>query len=166
MDVTILKDIQDLIRKPVSSELLAFVAEQASLVIPCYNTPITPAVTTTTTTATITTPTAVLPTLHSFIGFLVKRSSVRTGTLLGSLVFLHRLQQSLYNIAKGMSCTSHRIFLATLIVTSKALHDTSPKNKHWAKYATYFTLSEINLMEKQLLSLMVNIIYFSNIKKS
>ncbi|CEP15680.1 hypothetical protein [Parasitella parasitica] len=145
MDEAILKDIQDLIRRPVSSELLAFVADQAALVIPCYNT-------------TVTTPTAtavgVLPSLHSFIGFLVKRSSVRAGTLLGSLVFLHRLQQSLSNIAKGMACTSHRIFLATLIVTSKALHDTSPKNKHWAKYAAYFTLSEINLMEKQLLSLM------------
>ncbi|KAL7321701.1 PHO85 cyclin-1 [Mucor circinelloides] len=143
MDETILKDIQDLIRRPVSSELLAFVAEQAALVIPCYSN-----------TTIITTAVGVLPPLHSFIGFLVKRSSVRTGTLLGSLVFLHRLQQSLSNIAKGMPCTSHRIFLATLIVTSKALHDTSPKNKHWAKYAAYFTLSEINLMEKQLLSLM------------
>ncbi|KAL9540911.1 hypothetical protein MBANPS3_009419 [Mucor bainieri] len=143
MDETILKDIQDLIRRPVSSELLAFVAEQAALVIPCYNN-----------TAATTTAVGVLPPLHSFIGFLVKRSSVRTGTLLGALVFLHRLQQSLSNIAKGMPCTSHRIFLATLIVTSKALHDTSPKNKHWAKYAAYFTLSEINLMEKQLLSLM------------
>lgn len=146
MDETILKDIQDLIRRPVSSELLAFVAEQAALVIPCYSN-----------TTIITTASGVLPPLHSFIGFLVKRSSVRTGTLLGTLVFLHRLQQSLSNIAKGMPCTSHRIFLATLIVTSKALHDTSPKNKHWAKYAAYFTLSEINLMEKQLLSLMVRI---------
>ncbi|KAI8642609.1 hypothetical protein BD408DRAFT_443319 [Parasitella parasitica] len=143
MDKVVLKDIQDLIRRPVSSEMLAFVADQAALVIPCYHT-----------TAPTTTAAGVLPPLHSFIGFLVKRSSVRAGTLLGSLVFLRRLQQSLSNIAKGMACTSHRIFLATLIVTSKALHDTSPKNKHWAKYAAYFTLPEINLMEKQLLSLM------------
>jgi hypothetical protein len=138
-----LKDIQDLIRKPVSSELLSHVSDQAALVIPC---------------SAMDGKYGVLPPLASFIGFLVKRSSVRTGTLLGSLVFLHRLQQTLANIAKGMPCTSHRIFLATLIVTSKALHDTSPKNKHWAKYAAYFTLSEINLMEKQLLSLMVSTI--------
>lgn len=150
MDQVILKDIQDMIRKPVTSELLSYVSDQAALVIPCYSHQ------TTSSSSAIDGKYGVLPPLASFIGFLVKRSSVRTGTLLGSLVFLQRLQQTLANIAKGMPCTSHRIFLATLIVTSKALHDTSPKNKHWAKYAAYFTLSEINLMEKQLLSLMVN----------
>jgi hypothetical protein len=146
MDQFILKEIQDIIRKPVSSELLSHVSDQAALVIPCYSN---------NNSSAMDGKYGVLPPLASFIGFLVKRSSVRTGTLLGSLVFLQRLQQTLANIAKGMPCTSHRIFLATLIVTSKALHDTSPKNKHWAKYAAYFTLSEINLMEKQLLSLMV-----------
>lgn len=158
MDEDILADILDMIRCPVSSELLSHVSTQASLVIPCHSS------------SGVTTHSGIgnskygpLPSLSSFIGFLVKRSSVRTGTLLGSLVFLQRLQQSLSTIAKGMPCTSHRIFLATLIVTSKALHDTSPKNKHWAKYAAYFTLSEINLMEKQLLSLMVRVYFSKNL---
>lgn len=147
MDEGILADILDMVRRPISSELLSHVSTQAALVIPCHQSSV----------QTIgNSKYGALPSLPSFIGFLVKRSSVRTGTLLGSLVFLQRLQQTLSTIAKGMPCTSHRIFLATLIVTSKALHDTSPKNKHWAKYAAYFTLSEINLMEKQLLSLMVS----------
>ncbi|KAI8061993.1 hypothetical protein BDF21DRAFT_467119 [Thamnidium elegans] len=147
MDEAILADILDLIRRPISSELLSHISDQASVVIPCRQP-------SSRFSAPANSKYGTLPTLSSFIGFLVKRSSIRTGTLLGALVFLHRLQQSLSTIAKGMPCTPHRIFLATLIVTSKALHDTSPKNKHWAKYAAYFTLSEVNLMEKQLLSLM------------
>jgi PHO85 cyclin-1 len=53
-----------------------------------------------------------------------------------------------------MQCTRHRVFLATLIVASKYLNDVSLKNKHWRAYAVLFDLSEINLMEKQLLYLL------------
>lgn len=53
-----------------------------------------------------------------------------------------------------MHCTRHRVFLATLIVTAKYLNDSSPKNKHWAKYASMFSLAEVTLMEKQLLYLL------------
>ncbi|KAI8379541.1 uncharacterized protein BYT42DRAFT_532363, partial [Radiomyces spectabilis] len=132
----------DLIQQPINPEFLAYVSHQASLVIPCHETA--------TDNKRRKDP---LPPLATFIAVLVKRSNIRTGTLLGSLVFLNRLQQRLANIAKGMSCTCHRIFLATLIVTSKAIHDTSPKNKHWTRYAIFFSLGEVNLMEKQLLSL-------------
>lgn len=54
-----------------------------------------------------------------------------------------------------MECTHHRIFLATLIITTKYLHDTALKNKYWVAYAGMFTANEINLMEKQLLQLLV-----------
>ncbi|KAI8644902.1 hypothetical protein BD408DRAFT_430172 [Parasitella parasitica] len=129
-----------LIDRPASNHLLAHISHQASLVIPChhinenYKSPI--------------------PPLPTFVNLLVKRSCARTGTLLASLVLLDRLRQRLAHFARGMPCTCQRIFLATLIVTTKVLHDTSPKNKHWTKYAVYFTLPEINLMEKQLLALM------------
>ncbi|KAI8363873.1 hypothetical protein EDC96DRAFT_214045 [Choanephora cucurbitarum] len=146
MDKTIYKQILELTKQPVTLELLRHVCSQVIMVIPCYEE-----------SKDRTAPEEkydVLPPLASFINFLVKRAYISAGTLLASLVFFKRLQQTLSHIAKGMPCTSHRIFLATLIVTSKSLHDTSPKNKHWARYASYFTVSEINLMEKQLLSLL------------
>ncbi|KAI1380265.1 hypothetical protein F4677DRAFT_406287 [Hypoxylon crocopeplum] len=65
-------------------------------------------------------------------------------------------------MAKGLRCTTHRIFLAALILAAKYLNDSSPKNKHWASYShistdSYsfgFSRTEVNLMEKQLLFLL------------
>ncbi|ORZ27775.1 hypothetical protein BCR41DRAFT_345879, partial [Lobosporangium transversale] len=53
-----------------------------------------------------------------------------------------------------MHCTCHRVFLATLIVAAKYLNDQSPKNKHWSAHSAVFSVGEVNLMEKQLLSLL------------
>src|SRR6266576_3288730 len=53
-----------------------------------------------------------------------------------------------------MRGTPHRLVLATHIVTAKYLNDASPKNTHWAQYAMVFSVQEINVMEKQLLSLL------------
>ncbi|RMY99254.1 hypothetical protein D0864_04109, partial [Hortaea werneckii] len=51
--------------------------------------------------------------------------------------------------------------LAALILAAKNLNDSSPKNKHWASYTTVrgyehfsFSVTEVNLMEKQLLGLL------------
>lgn len=41
-----------------------------------------------------------------------------------------------------MSCTRHRVFLAALIVAAKYLNDSSPKNKHWTRYAALFSQAE------------------------
>jgi hypothetical protein len=80
---------------------------------------------------------------------------------MSSLVYLGRLQARLPPVAKGMRCTVHRIFLASLILAAKNLNDSSPKNKHWARYTAVkgyegfgFSLPEVNLMERQLLFLL------------
>ncbi|KAL0076000.1 hypothetical protein F4703DRAFT_1885277, partial [Phycomyces blakesleeanus] len=96
------------------------------------------------------------PPLRAFISSVVKRSQTTTGTLLSSLVYAQRLRSKLAGTSKGMKCTHHRIFLATLITVTKYLHDTAPRNKYWVWYAQLFSASEISLMERQLLQLLVS----------
>ncbi|KAK4196847.1 hypothetical protein QBC40DRAFT_4307 [Triangularia verruculosa] len=103
-----------------------------------------------------------LPTLEEFITQLVITSNVQVPTLMSTLVYLNRLKSRLQPMAKGLRCTTHRIFLAALILAAKYLNDSSPKNKHWANYSyitnqSYsfgFSRTEVNLMEKQLLFLL------------
>ncbi|KAL8671740.1 MAG: hypothetical protein Q9168_003762 [Polycauliona sp. 1 TL-2023] len=151
---------------PVSSSMVSYLADKARAVIRCeqgsldkHNLPTPPSTPPQDESRLPLQP--ALPSLEAFIQSLVDRSHVQVPTLMSSLIYLSRLQQRLPPVAKGMRCTVHRIFLASLILAAKNLNDSSPKNKHWARYTSVqgydgfsFSLTEVNLMEKQLLHLL------------
>lgn len=156
------------IYQPVSRDMIAYLAAAAHNVIACDSTTSSPPSSTcSSTTATPSPPPREpednsLPTVEEFITQLVVSSNVQVPTLMSTLVYLGRLKAKLQPMARGLRCTTHRIFLASLILAAKYLNDSSPKNKHWANYTHItteyysfgFSRTEVNLMEKQLLFLL------------
>ncbi|KAF2277087.1 cyclin [Westerdykella ornata] len=152
------------IQLPVSQDMITYLAQKASEVIRCEpslnkNLPPTPPASPPQHATQYREP--ALPSVEEFITSLVERSHVQVPTLMTSLIYLSRLKARLPPVAKGMRCTVHRIFLASLILAAKNLNDSSPKNKHWARYSAVrgydnfgFSITEVNLMEKQLLYLL------------
>ena len=161
--------LDSFVMMPVTSDMVSYLAQKANSVIRCEHRrpqidktlPPTPPTTPPNDAVPSSPLQSALPPLEAFIQSLVDRSRVQVPTLMCSLVYLSRLQQRLPPVAKGMRCTVHRIFLASLILAAKNLNDSSPKNKHWARYSSVkgfegfgFSITEVNLMEKQLLFLL------------
>ncbi|GMM51406.1 Pcl1 protein [Starmerella bacillaris] len=143
------------VRSPVSESMIQYLASATLMTIKCdpVNQSTPPASPNSKPELLVAEPT--ISSLGVFIKTLVKRSNVQTPTLMTSLVYLARLRDRLPPSAMGMSCTCHRIFLASLILAAKNLNDSSPKNKYWARYtAGLFTVADVNLMEIQLLYLL------------
>lgn len=164
--------LDQFVYQPVSREMIAYLAQAAHNVITCDSTLMPPAPVESQNLPptpprspeprTVRSEDGSLPSLEEFITQLVVSSNVQVPTLMSTLVYLNRLKSKLQPMARGLRCTTHRIFLAALILAAKYLNDSSPKNKHWANYSHIstdgsnfgFSRTEVNLMEKQLLFLL------------
>ncbi|KAJ3115506.1 hypothetical protein HDU96_000540 [Phlyctochytrium bullatum] len=97
-----------------------------------------------------------IPHLRSFIQSAIRSSGVGPSVVVAATQYLVRLARKLPPTARGMHCTAHRIFLASLVLATKVLHDRPIRNRAWAGVhaAGLFSLMDVNLMERQLLGLL------------
>jgi hypothetical protein len=84
--------------------------------------------------------------------------SVQTFIPKTGLAYLSRLRSGLSPTTRDNLTSAHRLFLAAKIFAANNLSDTSPENKHWAKYSLIQSfgddrlgpsIADVNLIEKQ-----------------
>lgn len=151
------KALKVLMQSPVTDDMIKFLTNQTLRVLPNVQTPAQ-------TSAYPSPPSSPpkkhlqpqrLPSLMSFISRLVRHTNVYTSTLLTTVCYLNKLKCILPRDATGLPSTIHRIFLACLVLSAKFHNDSSPLNRHWAKYTDgLFSLEDLNLMERQLIQLL------------
>jgi Cyclin, N-terminal domain len=97
------------------------------------------------------------PQLTEFITTVVQQSYTTTKVLIPSLVYLAKLASRPPRVAiPNYIPPPHLIFLGSLIIAAKTFNDHSPRNKHWARYASVFgyeglKAEHITLVEMELL---------------
>ncbi|KAI3641342.1 hypothetical protein MIR68_000472 [Amoeboaphelidium protococcarum] len=95
-----------------------------------------------------------VPLLKEYIKDLLLKSGI-TSKLIGVIyIYLCKVKAALPLTAKGLPCTPHRLFTAALVLAWKFTSDHGIKNLHWSRVSGIFCVSEINLIERQFLSLL------------
>ncbi|KAI3642157.1 hypothetical protein MP228_011712 [Amoeboaphelidium protococcarum] len=95
-----------------------------------------------------------VPLLKDYINDLLLKSGI-TSKLIGVIyIYLCKAKAALPLTAKGLPCTPHRLFTAALVLAWKFTSDHGIKNLHWSRVSGVFCVSEINLIERQFLSLL------------
>ncbi|KAI8611359.1 hypothetical protein BC830DRAFT_1039929, partial [Chytriomyces sp. MP71] len=95
-----------------------------------------------------------LPSLSHFVGSVVSRSRVGANAVKVAVAYLDRMKAKLPKSARGLPCSCHRLFLASLILAAKYINDKTYKNRSWVSFTDgLFPSSEINLMERQFLNI-------------
>ncbi|KAG1586211.1 hypothetical protein G6F48_006746 [Rhizopus delemar] len=95
-----------------------------------------------------------LPPLEEFIHSLSERTKLSSPTLLLSVLYLLRLKTKLPATAKGASDTPYRLFLASILTSSKYLCDQHSLTSRRLSEMTVYSAKEINSMERSFLSLL------------
>ena len=144
-----------LLKQPVDSSTIQYVASAVNSIVHCSAVPITAEISHTLPLL----DNNFVPTVDEFISHVVASANVGASTLVSTLVYTSRVKARMQSASRGLCTTPHRIFLACLIVCAKYLNDRSPRNADWALHSAMsssrgnfsFSLTEINLMERQLL---------------
>ncbi|KAH9819429.1 hypothetical protein DFH28DRAFT_1122141 [Melampsora americana] len=91
-----------------------------------------------------------IPCLVEFIAYALFRTRLSEEAIYGALILLTRLK-SFYPGAKGTATSPHRLFITSLMLSSKMTMDDTYSNKSWAIVGqNLFGLEELNRMEREL----------------
>ncbi|KAJ9137682.1 hypothetical protein NKR23_g9022 [Pleurostoma richardsiae] len=102
-----------------------------------------------------------LPSLESYIGFVVSASHTSVPALMGAFVYLRRLKSLLRPTPQDFPCAAHRLFLASLMLAARYVGE-ARENQRWAGYSLMrtgsyifgFSHGEVNCAEDQLRKLL------------
>ena len=165
------KTLEEFIHQRVNNkminEMISYLTESAAGVVQCdanitlppaaQSEPMYPSITRTTNRRATRTNGGLL-TVHNFVRQLVVATRMTVPTVMSTLIYLRRIKSRLPNV-RGQPSTPHRILLGSLILAAKYFNDITFQNKDWVIISTPahhfgFELTDVNLMERELLSLL------------